>query len=85
MKLADMKRVLANGGSVWHGNRLIVTEADLPTAAELAKGDPVAEATTKQDLQAQIAALQAQYESLSQPAALKGGKAKDSGDGKDTA
>jgi hypothetical protein len=62
----DMARVLANGGSVLYGGRLITRERDLPSAADLAGDDPVQQARAQAALQQQIAALQEQVAQLQQ-------------------
>jgi predicted HD phosphohydrolase len=74
-----MEQAIREGGSVLYGGRIITRAEHLPSAAELAQGDPAAEAAAQADLQAQIADLQAQVAKLQAPAEeLKGkGKAKD--------
>lgn len=59
-----MEQAISIGGSIAYKGRIIARVADLPTAAELAQGDPVAEAQAAQDVQQQIAALQAQLDAL---------------------
>lgn len=61
---AEMERVIAEGGSVLHGGQHISQIKDLPTEADLAKGDPDKEQAAAGNLQAQIDALQAQLGAL---------------------
>ena len=61
----QMQDVIENGGSVLHGRHLILQSDQVPSAAELAKGDPTAEAAAGADLKAQIADLQRQMRELS--------------------
>lgn len=65
---AEMEQVILNGGSVLHGGVLISRVEKLPSAAELAKGDPEAESAASNALQQQIADLQAQVDRLNAPA-----------------
>jgi hypothetical protein len=60
----EMEAVIRSGGGVKVGGRVRTRIEDLPTAAELAQGDPAKEAAAAEDLQAQIAALQAQVDQL---------------------
>jgi|SRR6185503_11941035 len=60
----QMAAVIEGGGSVLHNGALITRLADLPSAAELAAGDPAKEAAAQAALQAQIAALQSQVDQL---------------------
>lgn len=60
----QMEQVIRSGGSVLHGGRLIGRVEQLPTDADLARGNPAQEALAAQALEAQIAALQAQYDRL---------------------
>lgn len=60
----EMEAVIARGGSVMYRGRIIRTVKDLPSRAELAVGDPVAEAKTRDDLDAQIAELERQKAKL---------------------
>jgi hypothetical protein len=72
---AAMEQAIRSGGSVMYQGRLITAVEQLPSAAELAAGDPAAEAEAQASLQTQIAELQrqmAQLEARQQP----GGKAK---------
>lgn len=62
-----MQAVLAGGGSVMYGSRHIWRVEDLPTKAQLAKGDKVRSAQAAAELRTQIAALEAQVASISQP------------------
>ena len=64
----EMEAVIKSGGSVLYQGRTLSTLAHLPSAAELAQGDPAKEAEASADLQAQIADLQAQLAQL-QPSA----------------
>lgn len=66
MKLTrgEMERVIQEGGSVLHNGQVIAQIDHLPSAAELAQGDPVAEARTASELDEQIAKLQAQKGTL---------------------
>lgn len=64
-----MERTIREGGSVLYRapngeRRLIMTVDQIPSAAELAKGDPGKEAAARDDLARQIANLQAQVASL---------------------
>lgn len=54
-----MVEVIRAGGSVLHNGRLITKEANLPTAASLAK-TPEEKAVAVEDIDAQIAKLQDQ-------------------------
>lgn len=65
---AEMEQVIREGGSVLHGGRLISQVEQLPSAADLAQGDPVAESAVANALQEQIANLQAQLNKLTSPA-----------------
>src|SRR5689334_6019815 len=62
----DMERVIQSGGSVLHGGRILTKLEHLPTEADLAVGNPEQEAVAAAALEAQIAALQAQYDRLTQ-------------------
>lgn len=60
----QMEQVLAQGGSVLY-NGQVITQADaLPTDADLAAGDPTREQALVAKLQADIAAKNAELESL---------------------
>lgn len=62
---AGMEAVLKEGGSVQLSDGRTVTKTEeLPTAAELAKGDPKAEREVEGELKAQMKALQAQLDEL---------------------
>lgn len=61
---SQMEQVIANGGSVLHGGKIITRVMDLPTDADLAVGDPNRETQIANDLQQQIDHLQAQMERL---------------------
>lgn len=61
---AEMERTIAQGGSVLYQGRIISRAQDLPSEADLARGDPDAEAQTQTRLEAQIAELQAQVQRL---------------------
>lgn len=60
----EMEAVIRGGGSVLYNGRLISKLSDLPTAAELARGNPRAEQAAAAELQAQVADLQAQLAAL---------------------
>ncbi len=60
----DMLAVIRERGSVLYGGQIITTEDGLPSAAALAKGDPEAERQVESDLQARIAALTAELNTL---------------------
>lgn len=65
-----MERTIREGGSVLYRapngeRRLIMSVDQIPSAAELAKGDAGKEAAARDDLQRQIADLRAQMASLS--------------------
>ena len=68
MTRKEMQEILEAGGSVLHGRQIITDPAHLPSAADLAKGDPAAEATATADLKAQLAEVQRQLAEL-KPAA----------------
>lgn len=65
---AEMEQIIHEGGSVSVGGRVISRLEDLPSAAELAAGDPKAEAATIKDIDRQIAALEKQKKQLQQAA-----------------
>ena len=69
-----MEHVIRNGGSVFVDGRTdpVTDVTQLPTAAQLAKGDPVAEKAAAADLQRQMAELQRQMGDLS--GQITGGK-----------
>lgn len=81
MKRSEMEQVIAAGGSVLHEGRLHTSVATLPSKAQMAKSDED-KAAAAGDLDAQIAALQAQRAALktSVKAETTGG---DEGGGKD--
>lgn len=56
----EMKAVIDGGGSVIYKGRHISRVDDLPSAADLAKGDAAQEQATAADLQQQIDALRAE-------------------------
>lgn len=60
----EMEAVIARRGSVMYKGRIIRTVQGLPSRAELAVGDPAAEAKTRDDLDAQIAELERQKATL---------------------
>lgn len=62
----EMEAVITGGGSVIYNGQTISRLGDLPSAADLAKGDPEAEAAAANALQQQIADLQAQIAKLTQ-------------------
>jgi hypothetical protein len=71
---AAMEQAIRSGGSVMYQGRLITAVEQLPSAAELAAGDPAAEAEAQTSLQTQIAELQrqmAQLEARQQPGGTK--------------
>lgn len=70
---AQMEDVIRNGGSVLHGGRIITRAEHLPTEADLAAGNPEQERVAAAALEAQIAALQAQYDRLTQARAPQTG------------
>lgn len=61
---AEMESVIAGGGSVLYDGHTLTRVEQLPSAAQLAAGDPAKEAEATADLQAQIAELQAQLATL---------------------
>lgn len=61
---AEMEATLAAGGSVLYGGRLIARVEHLPSEAELAQGNPDAEAVVAEKIQAQIGKLQEQMAKL---------------------
>ena len=67
LTLDGMKATIQNGGMVLHGGKFITKVDDLPTAAELAKGDPKEEKRVAADLQQQMKDLQAQLDELKKP------------------
>ncbi len=69
----DMEALLLQGGSVLYRGRVITREVDLPTLAELAQGDPVAETAAVATLQEQIDRLQAQLATLTIQSTLGAG------------
>jgi hypothetical protein len=62
----QMEQVIRSGGSVLHGGRILTKPEHLPTDADLAVGNPEQEALAAAALEAQIAALQAQHDRLTQ-------------------
>lgn len=64
----EMEAVIANRGSVMYKGRIIREVKNLPSRAELAAGDPVAEAKTREHLEARIAELEAEKAKLGQAA-----------------
>jgi hypothetical protein len=61
---AGMEWTIRNGGSVMLGGQVITSLDDLPSEAELVKGNEAAEAALAASLDAQIAALSAQRASV---------------------
>ena len=59
-----MLAVLRAGGSILYHGRLITQEAEMPSDAELAKGNTAAVARARVSMQAQIATLEAQMRAL---------------------
>lgn len=72
----EMEAVVKSGGSVLYGGKTLSRVEHLPSAAELAQGDPAKEAAATADLQAQIAELQAQLAQLQPSAPAKASKKK---------
>ena len=64
----QMERAIDEGGSVLYQGRILTSKEQLPSEAELAKGDANREEAARRELQAQIARLSAEL-SLLQPAA----------------
>lgn len=60
----EMEKVIRSGGSVLYQGSIISRIEALPSAAELAKGDPDKEAQAANDLQVQINQLQTQLAQL---------------------
>jgi cell division protein FtsB len=60
----QMEAVIANGGSILYGGRLITRVEHLPSEADLAAGDPTAEAKAAEKLERQMAQLQEQMKKL---------------------
>jgi len=63
---AEMEQIIIQGGSVSIDGRVISRVQDLPSAADLASGDPKAEQTTLKDIDRQILALQKQRKQIEQ-------------------
>lgn len=82
MNRSQMLDILAAGGSVAWRDSIIAHPDQVPSVAELARGNPVAETVALNELQAQIARLQAQVESLSPVVPLVGGDGSPEGDQK---
>lgn len=80
----EMIAVIQGGGSVLYQGRTISSLAHLPSAAELAQGDPAKEAEATAELQAQIAQLQQQLATLQPSAPAKPSKKKASSDPAET-
>jgi|ERR1043165_4290346 large subunit ribosomal protein L21 len=59
-----MAQVLSEGGGVYHKGRILTSQHELPSEAELAKGDPVREARAKESIAARRAALDAEEAKL---------------------
>jgi len=59
-----MEAAIAEGGSVLYDGRIVARAADLPSEADLARGDARKEAAVAAQIDAQIAALAAQRETL---------------------
>lgn len=59
-----MVRQIEQGGSVHYNGRIITSIAELPGEAVLAAGDPERQAALRRDLDARIAALEAEREGL---------------------
>lgn len=75
----EMVAIIQSGRSVFHNGRIITTEAELPNAAELAQGDPAAEANTAADLRAQMAEMQRQLDMLEARQEARGAQQASSG------
>lgn len=58
----EMEAIIKGGGSVLLNGTIHTSVATLPSKAELAAGDPVAEQEAQSELRAQIADLQKQLE-----------------------
>ncbi len=61
---AEMEQVIGRKGSVMYAGRIITRVEDLPSAADLAVGDPAAEKKTAEDIDAEIARLVAEKAKL---------------------
>jgi DNA uptake protein ComE-like DNA-binding protein len=71
----EMEKAIAEGGSVLVKGAIIARVEDLPTAAEIAQGDPAKEAAARQDLEAKVADLQSQLALLQGGAGQSGTQA----------
>lgn len=60
----QMEKIIADGGSVLYNGSIINQAGQLPSKAELAKGDPAQESAVQSELQAKMADLQAQLDLL---------------------
>lgn len=67
MTREDFFRVLREGGSVVYNGFLVKTVADIPSEAELAKGNPDAEAEAKANILAEMDRLKADLALLKTP------------------
>ncbi len=59
-----MEAAIEEGGSVLYNGRIVASVDDLPSKAELARGDAEEEAAVAAEIDAQIAALEAQRAKL---------------------
>ncbi|MHC5541214.1 hypothetical protein ACYOEI_23580, partial [Singulisphaera rosea] len=66
---SEMEEIIRSGGSIMHEGQVITRVEDLPTDADLAEGDPELEASTLEDIDSQIAKLNAQRDRLKTPVA----------------
>lgn len=78
LTLAEMRSIIARGESVLWNNMVISDAAHLPSEAQMAVGDPEAEAQASDHLRAQISKLQAELADLKEgrlvvPSAPPGG------------
>lgn len=61
---ASMQRIVRQGGGIMYGHAVLTTPESLPTEAQLAKGDAVKMAAAAENIRQQMAALQAQLQTL---------------------
>ena len=74
----EMEEAIREGGSVLYGGRIVAALEELPSKAELARGNAEEEAAVAAEIDAPIAALSAQRAKLGTRVARKGGE--ESGD-----
>ena len=60
----EMEAAIREGGSVLYAGRIVARAEELPSKAELARGDAEKEAAVAAEIDAQIAALSAQRAKL---------------------